>query len=296
MSRKFGIHLKIANEFEIFVQFQYRFDVSAKNNDNLATEMKRKKKSLGQHFLIDEAVLLSIIECYVQNRTCNQLLEIGPGGGALTNYLVEQPLDALLLVEKDDRCALALQKKLGSKEHIQVLNEDILQWSWIMNDRSYDIIGNFPYNISAQIVFKMIENREDIPMMIGMFQKEVADRIISDHNHKTYGILSVLTQIYYEVETKIIIEPHSFDPPPKVRSSVVFFKRRSAPLFDGDFNSFRKFVKQGFSLRRKKLKNVFQNVTFLNAETEDLRCEQLSVQDWIDLYYNNYEKEKRTDN
>ena len=251
--------------------------------------MKRKKKSLGQHFLTDLAVLQAIVDCYAQHKTCDQLLEIGPGGGALTNYLVKQELKRLVLVEKDDRCVMSLSNLLKDS-HVELLNEDILQWSWSIEDRPYDVIGNFPYNISAQIVFKMIQNRQYIPMMIGMFQKEVADRIVSHHNRKSYGILSVLTQVYYRIENKLIIEPHSFDPPPKVRSAVVLFEKRSEPLFDGNDEKFRKFVKQGFSLRRKKLKNVFVNINFPKAEMADLRCEQLSIQDWIDFYFHNYEK------
>ncbi|MEZ4914618.1 MAG: 16S rRNA (adenine(1518)-N(6)/adenine(1519)-N(6))-dimethyltransferase RsmA [Chitinophagales bacterium] len=247
----------------------------------------KKKKTLGQHFLNDGNISEAIVAEITQNLSyADTVVEVGPGEGALTQYLMQLPeAVAIYLVELDARLLPTLQKKYGSRV-TKIIYKDILQLNIAQSlPASFMLAGNFPYNISSQIVFKVIENREQIPVMIGMFQKEVAQRITASAKNRDYGILSVLTQQWYDAEYLFEVSPEKFDPPPKVWSAVIRLKRKTNPLLV-DETHFRQVVKNAFSQRRKKLRNAlhlyadkFDKIDHL--QILDLRAEQLSVADFV---------------
>ena len=246
-------------------------------------------KSYGQHFLNDKVVLqhiLDIIKIYHNNE---KIVEIGPGMGALTTYLIKE-FPELTCVEVDKRCIDFLNTKYKTHEpdvHLTIVDADFLKLNlkeWIQSPTA--IVGNFPYNISSQIIFRIIDNFEMIPFMVGMFQKEMAVRIASKHGSKEYGVISVLTQLYYDVKVEFDILPSSFSPPPKVMSSVISLKRKENIAIDFDVVLFKKIVKAGFAQRRKMLRNGLSGMLdkeFLQQELFSKRAEQLSLQDFIDL-------------
>lgn len=243
------------------------------------------KKSLGQHFLKDIEVLERINEAVNQLDKMDILIEVGPGMGALTRYMVDTPCHEYYVIEKDDRFVVELPKKFPKLEG-KVFHQDVLEFDLdTFESNSITIVGNFPYNISNLIMFWMIEHSNKISQSVGMFQKEVAKRIASSHGTKDYGILSVLTQSLYEVEYLFDIAPESFDPPPKVVSGIISMKRREKPL--ADYDKLKKLVKAAFNQRRKMMSNSLKGLGFSDMEMyeqiKNLRPEQLSVAQFCEL-------------
>lgn len=242
-------------------------------------------KSYGQHFLNDKQVLEEIVKVINKYYKKEQIIEIGPGMGALTQYLLKDYPD-LTCIEVDERCVTYLNQHFG-KTNLKIIEADFLKLdiSGLLNQPTA-IVGNFPYNISSQIVFKILDNYEHIPFMVGMFQKEMAERIASPHGSKEYGVISVLAQLYYDIKLEFDIAPQSFSPPPKVNSSVISMVRKDNVVLDFDYNLFKKIVKAGFNQRRKMLRNGLNGIMSKEKLQEPIfqqRAEQLSVQDFIDL-------------
>ncbi|WP_207427074.1 16S rRNA (adenine(1518)-N(6)/adenine(1519)-N(6))-dimethyltransferase RsmA [Pedobacter sp. SYSU D00535] len=255
----------------------------------------RAKKHLGQHFLTDKNIASRIVNSLQPEGKYKQVLEVGPGMGILSDFLLQQPGYETFLIDLDTESVAYLDKKypqLGSK----LISGDFLELDFrqIFQDQ-FGVIGNFPYNISSQILFKIVDNRELIPEMVGMFQKEVAERCASAPGSKEYGILSVLVQAYYEVEYLFTVKAGVFNPPPKVLSAVIRLKRRSENLIHCDEELFRKVVKAGFNQRRKTLRNAISSLISKDKMTEepmlDLRAERLSVSDFV--YLTNYVAERQ---
>lgn len=243
------------------------------------------KKSLGQHFLKDENICRKIVQeltkCSFKN-----LLEVGPGGGALTKYLVELPNINFKAVEVDDEKVIFLQKTYP------VLKDKIIHQSFLEIAQPFDepftIVGNFPYNISTQILFTILEWNEMVQCVIGMFQKEVAQRVAAKEGNKVYGVTSVLVQAFFDVEYLFDVNENSFVPPPKVKSGVIKLLPRKEKLIIASKESFFQLVKTAFGQRRKTLRNACKNLfdeTFLQNEIFNKRAEQLSVNDFAQLSF-----------
>ncbi len=247
--------------------------------------MDKLKKSLGQHFLKDEEVILRIIDS-LKATSFNQLLEVGPGGGALTKHLVKIKNIEFKAVELDDDKVVSLLKIFPSlKDHLS--NESILDMERPF-DEPFTIIGNFPYNISTQILFKVLDWREFVPVMIGMFQKEVAERAASKEGSKVYGVLSVLVQYYYHVEYLFSVGKESFIPPPKVESGVIRLTVRDSLYPVKSEKAFKLLVKTAFNQRRKTLRNGLKSIMTketLEDKLFDRRAETLSVKEFADLTF-----------
>jgi len=246
----------------------------------------RAKKHLGQHFLKDEEVAEKIADTLLLNGYKN-ILEIGPGMGVLTKYLLKKPVTTYVC-EIDSESVTYLQAhylQLSDK----IIEKDVLKYdlTQTFQQEPFAIIGNFPYNISTQIVFKTLEMRAQIPEFSGMFQKEVAERICAPHGNKTYGILSVLTQAFYDAEYLFTVPPDVFDPPPKVNSGVMRLIRKEKFTLPCDEKLFFRVVKMAFQQRRKTLRNSLKTFNLSDNLKEDtifgLRPEQLSVQRFIEL-------------
>jgi len=244
-------------------------------------------KSYGQHFLHDKLVLEKIVLAIKKYHQQENIIEIGPGTGALTEYLLKD-FSNLTCIEVDKRCIDYLNIHLLPKNAgLGIIDADFMKLDLksIIKDQTA-IVGNFPYNISSQIVFKILENYENIPFMVGMFQKEMGHRIASKNVSKEYGVISVLAQLLYDVEVEFDIFPESFSPPPKVMSSVISMRRKENIHLDFDFKLFRNIVKAGFNQRRKMLRNGLSGIASKELLQQDIfnkRAEQLSVQDFIDL-------------
>ncbi|MCL4143821.1 UNVERIFIED_CONTAM: hypothetical protein GTU68_043254 [Idotea baltica] len=245
----------------------------------------KAKKHLGQHFLTDETVAKKIADTLTENGYDN-VLEIGPGMGVLTKYLLQKKTKVTVL--ELDRESVAYLKEVFPVEHLN-LKGDFLKKNLqeIFNKKQVAIIGNFPYNISSQIVFKAIENRELVPELSGMFQKEVAKRIAEKEGSKVYGILSVLTQAFYNVEYLFTVPPTVFNPPPKVDSGVIRCIRKENFTLPVDEKLFFRVVKTAFNQRRKMLRSSLKSFKLSDSLKEDpifaKRPEQLSVAAFISL-------------
>ena len=243
----------------------------------------RAKKHLGQHFLKDESIAENIVKA-LPDGTFN-VLEIGPGMGVLTKYLIcrggARPALTLKVVEIDTESVTYLHEKYPE---LTVISDDFLKMDLSrLFDGNFAIIGNFPYNISSQILFKVLENRNAIPCVVGMFQKEVAERIAAKSGNKTYGILSVLLQAFYDIEYLFTVHEHVFSPPPKVKSAVIRLTRNSRQQLNCDEKQFFKVVKTAFNQRRKTLRNALSSLfdkTLLTDPIFDKRAEQLTVEDF----------------
>jgi 16S rRNA (adenine1518-N6/adenine1519-N6)-dimethyltransferase len=245
----------------------------------------KPKKYLGQHFLNDENIARKIVESLSISNYSN-VLEIGPGTGVLTKYLIEKKIN-LKLVEIDKDSVNFLKSNLQIDPLIILENDFLkLQLDDVFTDK-FAIIGNFPYNISTQIIFKALEYKNLIPELIGMFQKEVAERICEKKGSKKYGILSVLTQAYYDTEYLFSVPPSVFTPPPKVVSAVIKLVRKKQTEINYNEKLFFKVVKQSFQQRRKTLRNSLKTFNLTDILREDtifdLRPEQLSVKEFIHL-------------
>ncbi|WP_175620936.1 16S rRNA (adenine(1518)-N(6)/adenine(1519)-N(6))-dimethyltransferase RsmA [Chryseobacterium schmidteae] len=243
----------------------------------------KAKKHLGQHFLTDENIAKKIVEG-LSFENYENVLEVGPGMGVLTKYLIEKE-QKLHLAEIDTESIEYLKK------HYEKITEDSFVGDFLkhdfagINNEQIAIIGNFPYNISSQILFKIIDYYELIPEMVGMFQKEVAERTAAVPRTKDYGILSVLIQAYYDVKYLFTVHENVFNPPPKVKSGVIRLTRNPKEGLAGNEVLFKQIVKAGFNQRRKKLSNSLKILNIPEAlkthEFLDKRAEELSVSDFI---------------
>ena len=255
----------------------------------------KAKKYLGQHFLKDEVIAKQIAETLLQKRY-NNVIEIGPGTGVLTKYLllrdmnlVAMDLDAESIVYLNHTFPLEHPKVLEGNGSLRVIEADFLNYDLqsLFGQEQFGITGNFPYNISTQIVFKTLELRHQIPEFSGMFQKEVAKRICAKEGSKTYGILSVLVQAFYEAEYLFTVHPEVFDPPPKVQSGVLRLTRKANFQLACDESLFYRVVKTAFNQRRKTLRNSLKSLELSDILKEDTifdqRPEQLAVADFVAL-------------
>ena len=243
------------------------------------------KKSLGQHFLNDVQICLQI-KAALEDAPIDQLLEIGPGAGALTQHILDLPKQAFKAVELDREKVAYLLHTYPQLEG-KLINEDFLETA-IPFEGQFTLVGNFPYNISTQIVFRVLDWKEQVPVMIGMFQKEVAERIAANPHSKAYGILSVLTQAFYEVEYLFDVPPSAFTPPPNVMSGVIRLKRKNTFPEFSSIKSFYHLVKMAFGQRRKMLRNPLKPY-FTAEQLQDpiftKRAENLTYQDFADLTF-----------
>ncbi len=246
----------------------------------------KAKKHLGQHFLKDESIAKDIADTLTLNGY-DKILEIGPGMGVLTKYLLEKPVETWV-IEIDTESVEYLNAHYP-KLHGKIISKDFLRYniSEAFGDEPFAIIGNFPYNISTQIVFRALELRHRIPEFSGMFQKEVAQRICEKKGTKAYGILSVLVQAFYDAEYLFTVDEHVFIPPPKVKSGVLRLIRKENFHLDVDEKLFFTVVKTAFNQRRKTLRNSLKTYNLSDNLKEDtifdLRPEQLSVEQFIEL-------------
>ena len=244
------------------------------------------KKKIGQHFLNDLNIAQKIADL-LQHQNCDNILEIGPGMGVLTQFLIPK-IKNLKLVEIDTESVTYINRKYPERQK-DILNEDFLKMnlSKTFEGQAFGIIGNFPYNISSQIVFKALEYRQYLPFFCGMFQKEVAQRICEKPGTKAYGILSVLCQTYYHAQYHFNVSPAVFSPPPKVDSGVLSLKRKEDLIIDFDEKLLFRIVKTGFQQRRKTLRNSLKSLNIHKLTLEDsifdLRPEKLSAAQFIEL-------------
>lgn len=249
------------------------------------TIMVKAKKHLGQHFLNDKNIAEKIANTLTDSDI--PVLEIGPGTGVLTHFLRQKPAP-LKVIEIDSESVEYLRTTYPD---LEILEEDFLRWHPYGHFiDQFRIIGNFPYNISSQILFKVLEHREKIPECAGMFQKEVAERVAEKPGSKQYGILSVLCQAFYEITYLFTVPEHVFTPPPKVKSGVIKLVRKEDFSLDCNEKLFFTVVKTGFNQRRKTLRNALKILNIEhNEETEILltkRAEQLTVEDFVILTRN----------
>ncbi|KJS05687.1 MAG: 16S rRNA methyltransferase [Flavobacteriales bacterium BRH_c54] len=247
----------------------------------------RAKKHLGQHFLKDLSIAEDIVNSLVQRDKYDTVLEIGPGMGVLTQFLIQQKNYTTFPIDVDRESIAYLADKFpvlkGNIIYGDFLKIDLNE---IVNNKPFAVIGNFPYNISTQILFKVYEYRHQVPELVGMFQKEVAERVAAKPGNKTYGITSVLLQAYYDIEYLFTVDEHVFDPPPKVKSAVIRLTRNNTEKLDCDEVFFKVVVKTAFNQRRKTMRNSVK--VFLNEKTKqhpilDKRPEQLSVEEFVML-------------
>jgi 16S rRNA (adenine1518-N6/adenine1519-N6)-dimethyltransferase len=255
----------------------------------------KAKKYLGQHFLKDEKIAKRIAETLSMDGYTN-VLEIGPGTGVLTKYLLQRSAN-LIAMELDEESIIYLNHSfqlehneiLQQNSSLEIIQADFLKYnlSTLFSNEPFAIIGNFPYNISTQIVFRLLEVRDRVPEFSGMFQKEVAQRICAKEGSKTYGILSVLVQAFYHAEYLFTVNPEVFDPPPKVDSGVLRLLRKEDFILDCDEKLFFRVVKTGFNQRRKTLRNSLKIFNLSENLKEDAifdrRPEELAVDQFIAL-------------
>jgi len=241
----------------------------------------RAKKHLGQHFLKDENIASKIAGSLSTSTT--QVLEVGPGTGVLTKYLLKQNLEKFVAVEIDRESAAYLRM------HYSQIGEGMIEADFLRMDfcslfhGQFAIIGNFPYNISSQIFFRILENHDRVNEAVGMIQKEVAVRIAAPPGKKDYGILSVLLQAWYDIEYLFTVEPNVFVPPPKVQSAVIHLKRNHTQHLGCDEKFLLQVVKTAFNQRRKTLHNALKPLGNYNGEFAGKRAEQLSVTQFVSL-------------
>jgi 16S rRNA (adenine1518-N6/adenine1519-N6)-dimethyltransferase len=245
----------------------------------------KPKKRLGQHFLKDEEIAKKIVHSITSSN--REVLEIGPGMGVLTKYLLQNEKYTLSVVELDEESVKYLHARYP------VLSPRIISCDFLtlpldeLYSDSFTIIGNFPYNISSQILFRLLEYKDKATQLVGMFQKEVAERVVAPPGNKSYGILSVLIQAYFDVEYLFTVDENQFNPPPKVKSAVIRLNRNFDKKLSCNDLFFKKVVKTAFNQRRKTLRNSLKTFTMSNNLKNDsilnLRPEQLSVLqfEWI---------------
>ncbi|MFK7806598.1 MAG: 16S rRNA (adenine(1518)-N(6)/adenine(1519)-N(6))-dimethyltransferase RsmA [Saprospiraceae bacterium] len=245
----------------------------------------RAKKSYGQHFLRNEQITEDIAKSLLFSQSTDNVLEIGPGKGMLTKYLLKMPFE-FKAVEADEDMVFYLRKHFPeAAENIIYYDFMKLNLPQVFDGEPFSIIGNFPYNISSQILFRMLDVRELVPELVGMFQKEVAQRIVSGPGSKAYGVISVLIQAYYNGTYLFEVDKSEFDPPPKVQSAVIRLERKDNQDLGCNPKLFKSIVKQSFSQRRKMLRNTMKTHIkghpFLQEEFFKQRPEELSVEDFV---------------
>jgi 16S rRNA (adenine1518-N6/adenine1519-N6)-dimethyltransferase len=248
----------------------------------------RAKKFLGQHFLNDETIALNIVKGLSLTSAYKKVLEVGPGMGVLTKYLIDEKRYETHVIELDRDSIPYLH------EHFPVIKDNIIEGDFLklnlaelFENETFAIIGNFPYNISTEILFKVLEHKDKVPEVVGMFQREVALRIASKPRNKVYGVTSVLLQAFYDIEYLFTVEPHVFTPPPRVQSAVIRLTRNKVDKLDCDEKLFKQVVKAGFNQRRKTLRNAVKTFQFkeefLNHKFFTQRAEELSVDEFVAL-------------
>ena len=246
--------------------------------------MVKAKKHLGQHFLTDKNIARKIVNSL--NPNTKALLEVGPGTGILTKIILEKNITPFFAIELDSESVEYL--KTGILKEEQIIQADFLKYDLnvLFGNKPFSITGNFPYNISGRILFKVLEYREQLEEVVGMFQKEVVQRITAKSGTKQYGILSVLLQTYFEAEHLFNVSPGVFLPPPKVQSAVLRLRRKDH-LPDIPFQQLKTLVKAAFNQRRKTLRNALKPFRFHPSERlvslMNMRAEQLSCEDFIFL-------------
>ena len=243
------------------------------------------KKSLGQHFLKDENICRKIVDA-IQQYPHKKLLEIGPGGGALTKYLLEIPAIEFKAVELDDEKVAYLTNTYPAIKG-KLIHQNFLDSEKPFTGK-FSVTGNFPYNISTQILFKIMDWKEDVEQVVGMFQKEVAQRVAAKAGSKIYGVTSVLVQAFFKVEYLFEVSEKSFTPPPKVKSAVIRLLPLEKTVEMKDENSFSQLVKAAFNQRRKTLRNAVKQLfepEILKDEIFNKRAEQLSVKEFGELSF-----------
>ncbi|XOV93656.1 MAG: 16S rRNA (adenine(1518)-N(6)/adenine(1519)-N(6))-dimethyltransferase RsmA [Bacteroidota bacterium] len=245
----------------------------------------RPKKYLGQHFLKDEGIAQRITEA-IQSTNYQTLIEVGPGTGVLTKYLFELKSPEFFAMDVDSESVAFLKSHYPENEE-NILFEDFLKYPLTSFNAPIAVIGNFPYNISSQIFFKIWDNLDLVVEVVCMIQKEVAQRIAAKPGSKTYGILSVLLQAFFEIEYLYTVPPQVFVPPPKVQSAVIRLRRNQVKELECAHSDFKKVVKTAFGKRRKTLRNALKDLN-LDAQIThdkvfDQRAEQLSVDDFVRL-------------
>ncbi len=242
------------------------------------------KKSLGQHFLHDENICRKIVDNLTVTSKM-QTLEIGPGGGALTKYLLKDERLVYKAIEVDDEKVVYLNATYPQ------IKDKLIHIDFLKSEKPFEgdfsVIGNFPYNISSQILFKILDWKEDVTEVIGMFQKEVALRVAASHGSKVYGILSVLIQVYFKVEYLFDVHENCFTPPPKVKSGVIRLTNTNNPYGIENRVAFARMVKAAFGQRRKTLRNALKPLFPAQMPEDEIfgkRAEQLSVPEFVALY------------
>lgn len=244
----------------------------------------RAKKHLGQHFLKDMNIARQITEGLTGHGGYKDVLEIGPGMGVLTKFLLENASFTTHVIEIDTESVAYLQKNFEALTP-RIIEGDFLKFDTkTVFEGKFAVIGNFPYNISSQIFFRALQIRDNIPEIVCMLQKEVAQRIASPPGNKDYGILSVLLQAFYDIDYLVSVPPGAFDPPPKVQSGVIRLRRNSTPALDCDEKLFFRVVKTAFNQRRKTLRNALKPIGELpDHPLLTKRAEQLSVPQFVEL-------------
>lgn len=247
----------------------------------------RAKKHLGQHFLKDEGIALNIVKSLTNKCGCKKVLEVGPGMGVLTKYLLQESSFETYVIDIDRESISYLQNKYPS------LGDRIIAGDFLRIDfdqyfnEPFLVIGNYPYNISTEILFKILDNRNKVPEVVGMFQKEVAERIASKPGNKIYGIVTVLLQAFYDIDYLFTVNENVFDPPPKVKSGVIRLTRNNTQQLGCDEKLFTRVVKATFGQRRKMVRNGIKQfklkAEFLTHPFLTQRPEQLSVKDFVEL-------------
>ncbi|TDG37973.1 16S rRNA (adenine(1518)-N(6)/adenine(1519)-N(6))-dimethyltransferase RsmA [Pedobacter changchengzhani] len=247
----------------------------------------KAKKHLGQHFLTDKGIAKRIVDALISTDKYSQVLEVGPGMGILSDFLLQQENFETFMIDIDTESYHFLNDKYPQVGN-RLINGDFLKMDFdaFFPDK-FAIIGNFPYNISSQILFKILDNRNKVVEMVGMFQKEVAQRCASPSGTKDYGILSVFLQAYYKIEYLFTVKPGTFNPPPKVNSAIIRLTRNEVEALDCDEKLFWRVVKAGFNQRRKTLRNAVSAVMPKDKMDDHIyfekRAEQLSVEDFVAL-------------
>lgn len=243
----------------------------------------RAKKHLGQHFLKDKRIAAAIVDS-LDAAGCDAVIEVGPGMGVLTEFLAARKFPSLKVVEIDAESVDYLRNNIEGID--QIIEGDFLELDLRAMGRSVAVIGNFPYNISSQIFFKILDNRDMVKEVTGMVQKEVAERICSAPGSRVYGILSVLLKAWYDIEYLFTVNENVFSPPPKVKSAVIHLKRNSRVRLDCDEKLFFSVVKRCFNQRRKMIRNPVKMMVSHDAGAMpllSLRAEQLSVEQFVVL-------------
>lgn len=247
----------------------------------------RAKKQLGQHFLTDQSIAQQTVDAFNADQKFSKTLEVGPGMGILTELLLKRN-DLDLHIVDIDRDSIAFLKDKGLMPEDKIIEGDFLQMNLnqLFEGEAFGIIGNFPYNISTQILFKALEYKDRAIEVVGMFQKEVAERIASPEGSRVYGITSVLLQAYFDIDYLFTVQEDVFDPPPKVKSAVIRLRRNDTFKLNCNEKRFTSIVKMAFNQRRKTMRNSLKSMIPLELKEREIfnkRPEQLSVNEFVEL-------------